>query len=303
MKSLISGNIGDWNVLLHKVLGLSENENIFLAEESLADLITLPVTGDLLASGFDFDQAIGIGGKSLMGIAIHSSNPDFWLFLTDHFSDDKMVERYVQHLQIEQIGASESAYLDAVIEYYSLSLASELLCESCPVMGNPLYADDRIDRLEGLLQTTLPSNINVLEICCGGGMATQQLFNLGYSPWALDVDRCEVCQALKAGLLHPARTLVLDARLLHFFFSPASFDAVVGFMVGLIDDVNWNMWKDILVRSSNLARKMILYTVYTEREVLLVAEALGAAGWDGEIIDNRDSAGIYDQWAYLAKNR
>jgi hypothetical protein len=303
MKSLIFGNTGDETVLLHKILGLDENENIFLAEESLADLTTLPVTGDLLASGFDFDQAIGLAGKSLLGIAIHSSNPDFWLFLTDHFSDDKVVDRYVQDLQIETIGAFENDYLDAVIEYYSLSLADELLCESCMVEGTPLYADDRIDRLESLLRSSLPTNINVLEICCGSGMATQQLHNLGYSPWVVDVDRCEVCQALKAGLLHPARTLVLDARLLQFFFRPASFDAVLGFMVGLIDDVNWDMWKDILVRSSNLASKMILYTVYTKREALLVAEVLDTIGWDGEIIDNRDSTGIYDQWAYLAKNR
>jgi hypothetical protein len=48
--------------------------------------------------------------------------------------------------------------------------------------------------------------------------------------------------ALKAEYLEPDRAMVLDARLLDRFFPPRRFDAVVGFMVGLIDDVNWPLW-------------------------------------------------------------
>ena len=70
-------------------------------------------------------------------------------------------------------------------------------------------------------------------------------------------------------------------------------------MVGLIDDFNWPHWKDILLKASSLAEKMVLFTVYTQKEAELIAKALGEAGWKGRVIDNRDSFGIYDQWAYL----
>ncbi|MDQ1312858.1 MAG: hypothetical protein QG605_1397, partial [Euryarchaeota archaeon] len=45
---------------------------------------------------------------------------------------------------------------------------------------------------------------------------------------------------------------------------------------------------------------MVLFTVYTQKEAELIAKALGHAGWKGRVIDNQDSKGIYDQWAYLA---
>ena len=74
----------------------------------------------------------------------------------------------------------------------------------------------------------------------------------------------------------------------------------MGFMVGLIDMSNWPYWKDILLKASNLAKEQILFTVYTQKEAEIIAKAFNDAGWKGEVIDNRDSRGIYDQWAYLA---
>jgi hypothetical protein len=116
----------------------------------------------------------------------------------------------------------------------------------------------------------------------------------------MDSDRCEVCQALKAGNLEPEKSMVLDARLLSSIFPARSFQAVLGFMVGLIDDFNWPLWRDILLLSAGLAAERVLFTVYTQKEAELIARALKEAGWLPEIIDNRDLKGIYDQWACLA---
>ena len=131
-------------------------------------------------------------------------------------------------------------------------------------------------------------------------MATQALVRLGQRPISMDSDRCDLCQGLKSELLDPQRCFVLDARLLPRIFPARSFHTVLGFMVGLIDDFNWPLWKDILLKASSLAKKRILFTVYTQKEAELIAKALGDAGWKGSVIDNRDSRGIYDQWAYLA---
>ncbi|VVB71940.1 Uncharacterised protein [uncultured archaeon] len=139
-----------------------------------------------------------------------------------------------------------------------------------------------------------------MEICCGSGMATQALQHLGCRPLSMDVDRCDLCLALKSGLMEAKSCFVLDARYLTRFFPPRSFQTILGFMVGLIDDFNWPMWREILLHASGLAEKSILFTVYTRKEAELIAKAMEEAGWKGEVIDNRDKSGIYDQWAYRA---
>jgi SAM-dependent methyltransferase len=287
-------------VLLHQILRVKDDQEIFLAEESLEELITLPVTREILDNGLDADDSIDIPG---FGAAFHMSEPrEFWLLLTDHYSSEKILEPHgtMSHGPKSQCGKisgiGEMDFIQALIEYYSLSLAGELLCDSCSVEGPPLYIQDRIKRLESLLMP-LPKGQRILEVCCGDGMATQALLRLGHSPWSMDSDRCDLCQALKAGLMNPQRSFVMDARLLPYFFPSDSFDAVMGFMVGLIDRSNWPAWKEILLTASRLARK-VFYTVYTRKEAELIAQALSEDGWKGEIIDNRDSKGIYDQWAY-----
>ncbi len=103
------------------------------------------------------------------------------------------------------------------MEYFSNSMEAELFCESCSVPGEPLWVEERIERLMQLLSRYCPRR-NILEICCGNGMATQALERLGHSPYAMDSDRCDLCTGLKSGRMDPSRCFVLDARLLPRFF-------------------------------------------------------------------------------------
>ena len=290
-------------MLLHRILNLKDEDEVFLAEESLGDLIALPVTSELLSSRIEAEEAIELEGG--FGVALHLSEPaDFWLLLTERYSKSKMLEAFrlkQDRLAWKTAKASEGEFFEAVAEYFSNSLAGELFCERCDVLDGPLYIEDRIRRLESFLQPILPRKMNLLEVCSGNGMASQSLRRLGFQPFSMELDRCEICQAIKTGKLEPNRSFVLDARHLNRFFKPGSFDAVVGFMVGLIDQVNWNMWREIHLTSSNLASRMVLYTVYTQREAELIAKALHDAGWVVSLIDNRDASGIYDQWAVQAE--
>lgn len=289
-------------MILHELLGIDENESVFLAEESLGDLIYLPVTREILSFGLDFDRAVSIRGK---GLALRQSDPEqFWLLLTDFFSESKVVQEFMSRIDGADAvykDASSDGFLQAVIEYFSVSLEGELLCEGCEAPANPLHVQERIDRLGEFLGLQIPTGSSVLEIGCGSGMATRALSGLGLFPWTMDMNKCDVCTGLKFGFLDPQRTFVLDARLLGRFFAPASFDAVTGFMVGLIDGSNWAIWKEILVDASALAREMVLFTMYSEPEAKIVAEVMSKEGWSGEIIDNRGSIAIYDQWAYLGR--
>jgi hypothetical protein len=304
-RNFISCLSKDRTVLLNRILDLKDRDDVFLAEESLGDLITLPVTSELLSSGIEADEAIELVGG--YGMAFHLKEPaDFWLLLTDKYSTMKILEGFrLEHDNISWKTAktSDGEFFEAVAEYFSLSLAGELFCESCEVQDGPFYIEERVHRLESFLSSIIPRDVSILEVACGNGMASQSLHRLGFGPFTMELDRCEMCQGLKAGKLEPNRSFVLDARLLNRFFKPGSFDVVVGFMVGLIEQVNWNMWGEILLTASNLASRMILYTVYTRKEAELIARALDEAGWDASLIDNRDASGIYDQWAVQAERK
>jgi hypothetical protein len=291
-------------VLLNHLLNLGEGEDIFLAEESWQDLLDLPVTTEILQEDLDADACIEVKD---MGYALHLSEPsELWLLLTDHYSSQKILAEHAGKWRakvVKTVQTDEVDFFSALTEYLSNSLAAELFCESCSLKGAPLYAEERIERLMQLMQPILPNGESILEICCGSGMATQALIRQGQLPLSMDYDRCDLCQGLKNGFLDPKRCFVLDARLLPRIFPARSFSTVLGFMVGLIDDFNWPLWRDILLKSSSLAKNRILFTVYTQKEAELIAKALGDAGWKGKIIDNRDSKGIYDQWAYLAEKQ
>jgi len=284
-------------VLIHEILGVEEGTQIFLAEESLADLINLPVTLAAIDSGLDFNEMVRIDEG--LGIAFKLTEPvEFWLVLTDRYSKEKVLESFPTERVVK---SSEEKFQEALVEYFAISLSDELFCESCIETGPPFHVQSRIERLEEFLRQILIPEGTVMEICCGNGMTTQSLRRLGFDPWTEDVEKCEVCQALKAGFLDPKKTMLLDARQLGSFFGPEDFDIVAGFMVGLVDDVNRSLWQEILLEGSKLAKKMVIYTTYTKPEAEWIAETLGKAGWKGEVIDNRDDFGIYDQWAYVAK--
>ena len=271
-----------------------------MAEESLQDLLDLPVTREIRDEGVDWDRSIELAD---IGIALHLASPeDFWLLLTDRYSRERILMDAADRFGSEatkRIMVDESAFLRALVEYYAISMKDELLCESCSTAAELHYAEDRITRLVDLLKPNFScSDEPILEICCGNGLATQALIRLDLDPMAMDSDRCELCIALKNGLMNPQRSFVLDARLLPRYFSGRPFQTVLGFMVGLIDDSNWPLWREILLAAASLAEKELLFTVYSQKEADLIAKEMGKAGWRGEVIDNQDSRGIYDQWVY-----
>jgi hypothetical protein len=289
-------------VLLNRLLGLDEAESIFLAEESWQDLIDLPVSAEIMQEELAIDSCIEIIGQ---GIVLHLTEPArIWLLLTDRYSRQKILSDIPEEwnkLVIRTVQVKDSDFFLAINEYFSTSLAAGLLCDACPLDSTPHYVEERIERLAQFLREHLDSAGSILEVCCGSGMATQALFRMGHHPIVMDSDRCDMCTALKNGLLDTQKSFVLDARLLPCIFPDRSFGTVLGFMVGLIDDFSWPQWKDILLKASSLAQNRVLFTVYTQNEAEIIAKALSCAGWTGRVIDNRDSKGIYDQWAYSGK--
>jgi len=304
-------------VLLHEMLDIDDDEEVFIAEESLADLISLPVTMEILRSGPDLrgyieiredrgGDDVGRGGDGpLLGVAMKLAEPaDIWLLVTDRYGVSHPLEALLPKGSASKVvTAGERRFFEGLVEGLSHALKEELFCESCPIQSPPLFVPEREESLVEFLRPLLPGGGEVLEVCSGSGMATQALKKLGFRPWTVDLDSCEICMGLKEGYIDPNRAMVLDARLLDRFFYQREFDAVVGFMVGLIDEVNWPLWKVVLITSSKLAKDVVIYTTYTEREARRVAGALSSEGWACEVAANPDDLGIYDQWACAGRRR
>ncbi len=147
------------------------------------------------------------------------------------------------------------------------------------------------------------AGMDVFEICCGNGMATIALTELGCDPFCMDSDSCAICEGLEHGVLTPHRSAVLDATELSAFFDAESFDCVIGFMLGAIYPFNKDLWARIMSESAVLLREngLLVFTVHKEEEIVILKEVMDAIGVEGEIIDNRDAAGVYDQWVYLGR--
>ncbi len=328
---------------LHNLFHIDPSEPIFLAENSFSDQRDAPLTGNYLEqleNGGDGEsimdrqeRSAGRGGvlrltehgiPIAIAVYVHSQGIDHWLVLTNVISKDERFSERVSDLfgsGSEEIETDASGLRSAVIEYYSIFLANQWLCESCAREDMP-YLDlgvfvavrelihsrlgeespddetdcepeERSERLShlfreigGRIELDL-SGADVLEICCGDGSATAALRDLGCDPICIDYDKCDICDGLKSGQLREARSIVLDATELSSFFG-REFDCVVGFMVGPIQPFNEDMWASILRESVKVVRTggMLIFTFHNGEEVLFAEKVLRDCGVSGETFEN-----------------
>ena len=318
-------------MLFHDLLGIAD-EPVQLIERSLSDQKTCELTrrylSEIVRSEISFRDAILVkdpdahdDSGGLTGIAILTSSEDgdgnFRTIFTNvicrdpHFTDQ--VTRLCERVDSVRIVETDSPRLiDAIIEYYSTMLVNRMLCDRCIATKksfSQVFSESRVNRLVTLLKTIEQSGnidfaeMDVLEICCGNGMATIALRELGCDPLCLDSDECAVCEGLEHGVLAPNRSAVLDATELSQFFDAGSRDCVIGFMLGAIYPFNKDLWARIMSESTALLREngVFIFTVHKKEEVILLKDILDEIGVSGEVIDNRDDAGMYDQWVYVGR--
>lgn len=317
-------------MLLHQVLGLDNDENLFLPEESYSNLNDLYVTLGFIeqmvrSGGIDSEIRAVQDGKDIICLAINNpatgEYPSFWAVFTN-----VVALSGIQSAAAGQFGALASVLLQAadnvnlidvpareligaLQEYYSIALVEKQLCDGCvkpTETYDMVYLDIRVQRLDELfkkLGCKFDASGKVLEICCGNGMATLSLEKRGIFPLTTDYDRCQVCQGLEHGVLKPERTIVMDATRLTDFFKEGSFNAVIGFMLGTIYSFNKDIWAAMMDESLKVVKPggTLLFTVNKREEMYILENVLDSLGAIGEVIDNTDENGIYDQWVYLGR--
>jgi SAM-dependent methyltransferase len=210
----------------------------------------------------------------------------------------------------KDIEISSESWRNVVNEYYSIMLVNRNLCPGCTVKPESyrnVFSENRVLRVADIFNLLQKKGLypegRLLEVCSGNGMSTLALYRLGLDPLAVEINKCMVCQGLEQGVLNPQRALVMDATSLSRYFEPGSFDAVVGFMLGLVYEFNKELWVGIMREALSVASKgaLLLFTVSSKLEIEILGEALRVAGVKGEIIDNTDSEGTYDQWLFVGR--
>jgi hypothetical protein len=241
---------------------------------------------------------------------------DFWTLVTDIVKHDPEFESYAAAVfdsadfERKRSLAVEAADFHAAV----VTLLCDLLLSggSCECLGGRrsdvvAYSRERQERLKLLFWNKIEpyydlSSGETLEICCGNGMATAVLRDMGYGVFALDNDKCAVCEGLFHGALRREQTAVLDARYLseYEFNRYHEFRSVVGFMLGAIYEFNKTDWRKILSQAVQITSDgLFLFTVQKKEEADFIERTMQDFDIKGQVLDNRDDTSIYDQWVYV----
>jgi len=316
-------------MLLQELLGI--DEEIYLIEESYTSQRTPERTLQYLNRFQNFPdmentrlvrvrQAGHTLGLRFFNPAEGDVPVDFWSVFTGAFAQAAMKSRFEALADSilalvppeKDVEISYEAWMRAVNEYYSLMLVNRNMCDSCsvrPESYSSVFSENRIKRVADILELLRKKGYypegRLLEVCCGNGMSTLALYRSGLDPLAIEVNKCTVCQGLEQQVLNPQRVMVMDATAVSRYFEPGSFDAVMGFMLGLIYDFNKELWIRIIREAVSVASDgaVLLFTVSSKPEIEILADALFRAGVEGEIVDNTDAEGAYDQWFFVGRKQ
>ena len=290
--------------------------SILLVDNTYAGLKDTTFSKYLLAEMLDSPlEAITafICDGRLRGIAFKQ---DFWTLVTDIVRFDPEFESYAAALHQEAKCNEKQSHTVEAADFHRaiVTLLCDLLVsgESCDCQGGRrshilAYSSERQERLQLLFKTKIDllfdlGAAEMLEICCGNGMATAALRDLGYNVYALDNDKCAVCEGLFHGALRKENTAVLDARHLseYEFTQYHEFRCVVGFMLGAIYEFNKTDWQKILSEAAAIINEgLFLLTVHKKEEIDFIDRTMQDLGIKGQVVDNRDDTSIYDQWVYI----
>ena len=298
---------------LRQVLNTS---SVLLVDDTYAGLkdttFSKYLLAEMLDSPLDAITSFICDGR-IRGIAFKQ---DFWTLVTDIVKFDPEFESYAATLRQEAKCNKKQSHTVEAAEFHRAiaTLLCDLLVngESCDCQGGRrshilAYSSERQERLQLLFKTKIDllfdlDAAEMLEICCGNGMATAALRDLGYNVYALDNDKCAVCEGLFHGALRASSTAVLDARHLseYEFAQYHDFRCVVGFMLGAIYEFNKTDWQKILSEAAVIINEgLFLLTVHKKEEIDFIHKTMQDLGIKGQVVDNRDDTSIYDQWVYI----
>ena len=185
-----------------------------------------------------------------------------------------------------------SRYLDALREYFSIKLLSEVPQAS---------EDTRPERME--MVVSLISDVwgtlddaSCIDCCCGSGVISEAIRECGGHPCGYDNDPGLIALGLRTRRLYPHQVMHIDASRATDYITPVRYG--VGCMLGDITAFNAGMWENIVSELLVLSEKTLMTTA-TEPEIHRVEEWCTSQGRTCEIREN-DRDPIYDRWVCIS---
>jgi hypothetical protein len=226
-------------------------------------------------------------------LALAFKNGDCWIagsFLCRNPSA-VLIDKF-ESLNGEIYQEDRAVWAAAVREYYSRELMTEV----------PPALEDLNPKRRGILTNLIKGfwkeekNETCIDCCCGSGVGSLVLRDLGFSPLSYDNDDALLSLGLSTGRLLPEETMWLDAMKTSAYIDPVP--KGIGIMMGEINTFSEDMWQQI-VSELFAVTKETLITVGTEPEALLIRTWGEEMGRRVEITANPADP-IYDLWVCRA---
>jgi hypothetical protein len=204
----------------------------------------------------------------------------------------ELIEQF-ENMNGEILQEDLPVFTAAVREYYSTILMKEV----------PPAIEDLNPVRRGILSALIEKHWGrgyhgtCIDCCCGSGVGSQVLRELGYVPISYDNDASLLSRGLAAGRLQPAETMHLDALVAARYIEPVP--RGIGIMMGEINDFSREMWEQI-VTGLFLISENTLITVGTENEAHIIRQ------WGEEMertveVNENPADPIYDRWVCTSK--
>ncbi len=264
-----------------------ELETIRFIEPSFADITDSRFNA--LLAGKDANEGRLLLDEAEEPLAIAFQGPEGWIagsFLCR--TPSVVLIDLFESVNGEIFQENRAVFAAAAREYFSTILTSEVP----PAIEdlNPV----RRGILGELIENTWGSGRGetCVDCCCGSGVGSLVLRDLGYAPLSYDNDASLLSRGLHAGRLLPEETMCLDATIASRYIDPVPMG--IGIMLGEINSFSQDMWETI-VQELFAATKESLITVGTEPEARLIAtwgEEMGHA----VTVRENPADPIYDLW-------
>ncbi len=241
----------------------------------------------LAAAGGDEGRLLVDGDGEPIALAFHGTGG--WLATSFLFRNPtvELIEQF-EGMNGEIFEEDRPVFTAAVREYYSTILMKEV----------PPAIEDLNPVRRGILSALIEKHWGrgyhgkCIDCCCGSGVGSQVLRELGYVPISYDNDASLISRGLATGRLLPAETVCLDALVAARYIEPVP--RGIGIMMGEINDFSKEMWEQIVTGLFLIAENTLI-TVGTESEARLIQQ------WGKDMertvdVSENPVDPIYDRW-------
>ncbi|WAC04794.1 MAG: hypothetical protein OS112_10120 [Methanoregula sp.] len=261
-------------------------------EPSFADLTDSHFTS-VLAS-FPGDQARLLIDEQEDPLALAFHNDGVWnvgTFLCRKPSA-AAIERF-EEVNGEIYQEDRVVWAAAVREYFSRDIADNVT----PALDD--LNKDRPAIIEDLVMKFWSSGAGetCLDFCCGSGVGSQVLRNLGYSLLSCDNDPSLISLGLSTQRLLPEETICINATIASDYLDPVP--RGIGIMMGDINLLSQELWQQLVSELFSLTEETLI-TVGTEPEAELIRRWGEEQERTVEVHENPKDP-IYDRWVCIAQ--